>query len=97
MDGPVSFASTAEEFNDYFLSIPSKTIASIAPCNVAPTTYLTLHNIPSLQLYHASEHNVLELIKNLNAKKSTGADKIPPHFIKLFRLIFVKPINSDNQ
>ena len=92
MDGPTSFTSTAEKFNNYFLSIPTKTIATITPCNVAPTTYLTQLNIPSLQLYHASEHDVLELIKNLNTKKSTGADKIPPHFIKLFGLFIAKPI-----
>ena len=86
---------TADEFNNYFLSIPHQIVADVPAINISPTSFIEhLRDVPTFLFSHVSKEEVYYLIRDLNTRKATGADQIPPFFIKRLRLFLLEPITE---
>lgn len=88
-------AGSAQEFNDHFLSFPLKTTSNLSCVSRPPIEYLShLQDVPPFSFSHVDEEDVLQLISELNTKKATGPDQIPPFFIKKFSLFLLTPVTE---
>ena len=63
-----------EHFNDFFINIGSNQVSQIADFNTHFSTYLSKSTDNTMFFNPITEDEVLEIIKNLDAKKSTGHD-----------------------
>ena len=86
---------TADDFNDYFLSIPYKTVANVVSV-VPPTEYMDKLfgvDVPTLKFIPVDVESVSLIVSSLHVQKASGADGLPTRFIKaspfMIRLITV--------
>ena len=77
-------SATADAFNDYFLSIPYKTVANVTS-TVPATEYMDkLYDraIPSLEFVPVDVESVSFLISSLRIQKASGVDGLSARFIR---------------
>ena len=70
----------SDHFNDFFINIGPKQASHIADNNIHFSTYLSNPNESSMFFTPITEDEVIEIIKNLDAKKSPGHDHANPNF-----------------
>ncbi|MCY3928858.1 MAG: hypothetical protein OXG81_11355 [Acidobacteria bacterium] len=78
------FSATADAFNDYFLSIPYKTVANVTS-TVPATEYMDkLYDraTPSLEFVPVDVESVSSLISSLHIQKASGVDGLSARFIR---------------
>ena len=63
-----------EHFNDFFINIGPNQVSQIADSNTHFSTYLSKSTDNTMFFNPITEDEVLEVIKNLDARKSTGHD-----------------------
>ena len=77
-------SATADNFNDYFLSIPYKTVANVVS-TVPPTEYMERlfgGSVPSLEFVPVDVESVLLIVFSLHVWKACGADGLSTKFVK---------------
>ena len=77
-------SATANDFNDYFLLIPHKTVANVVS-TVPPTEYMDRlfgGGVPSLKFVPVDVESVSSIVSSLHVQKASGADGLPTRFVK---------------
>ena len=83
----------AKEFNDYFSNSAQSLSSSIKqPKNRSFKKYLKNPRTSKRTFKNIGEGNTLDMISNLNAKKSSGFDRLSLSLLKDIKLEFAKPI-----
>ena len=72
----------SDHFNNFFINIGLNQTSQIPDNNIHFSTYLSNPNESSMFFTPITEDEVIEIIKNLDAKKSPGHDHIPILIIK---------------
>ena len=80
----VQFSATANAFNDYFLSVPLKTVANVASAVPASEYMVGFCDgvIPTLEFVPVDVEAVSSFISALHIQKAFGADGLSARFIK---------------
>lgn len=74
--------NTANDFNQYFLSVSQQIVNTITPSAISPTSFLCQGDIPKLEFSLVEIEEVVHLIRQMSSNKATGADKIPTRLLK---------------
>jgi hypothetical protein len=84
----------ANSFNDYFSNIGSKLANSITPRNTNKSfhDYLGDPNQNCMFLFPATALELDKLLRNLESKKASGADCIPPKIVKICKDSLIDPL-----
>ncbi len=87
---------TAEDFNQFFLSIASDLSHRLPPSGLDPASYISFEKdeVPQFSFRSVEEEEMCHLINCLDCKKSSGVDNISASFIKLCCPILVEPITG---
>ena len=76
----------SEAFNNYFTNIGKKFANKFEeqnPYNLSHNKYLNVPFTNQIQLSSIPQGEIIDIINNLEAKKSSGHDNIPVNFLKL--------------
>ena len=84
----------ANYFNDYFINIGPNLASNIQPIHPPPTftDYLSNHNTKSFFFTPVNEYEIVNIVKDLQNKKSSGHDTINISIIKKSISSICKPL-----
>ena len=77
-----TFTFDADAINDYFLSIPFKTVETVPLSSESPLSYLPDFGELEFSLSTVSVNDVVSILNSLDSKKATGCDELPLRFLK---------------
>ena len=85
----------ADSFCEYFSSVGNKFASAIPPSNKPPEFYFTKHgkSKKSIFLSPTDTNEIINLLKNLKPKKSTGHDNINSQFLIRNKQAIAVPIS----
>ena len=69
-------------FNDYFVNVANNLISDLPQTSHSFQTFMQSPTLSTLYLYPTSLTEIKKLISDLQPKKSTGIDEIPPTILK---------------
>ena len=69
-------------FNDYFVNVANNLVSDLPQTSHSFQTFMQSPTLSTLYLYPTSLTEIKKLISNLQPKKSTGIDEIPPTILK---------------
>ena len=69
-------------FNDYFVNVANNLVSDLPQTSHSFQTFMQSLTLSTLYLYPTSLTEIKKLISNLQPKKSTGIDEIPPTILK---------------
>ena len=69
-------------FNDYFVNVANNLVSDLPQTSHSFQTFMKSSTLSTLYLYPTSLTEIKKLISNLQPKKSTGIDEIPPTILK---------------
>ena len=81
----IQLSVSADVFNEYFLSIPHKTIANVTgsvPACEFLEKFLENKSVPQMRFSCVDVGTVSSVVTNLNVHKATGADGVSARFVK---------------
>ena len=75
-------AFTADDINEYFLSVPYNTVQPVTSTSVSPLSYLPDCCESSFQMSAVDVSDVVSILNSLDSTKATGCDGLPVRFLK---------------
>ena len=77
-------AFTADDINDYFLSVPFNTVQSVPSTSLSPLSYLLDRSEANFQMFtvDVDVDEVVSILTSLDSARATGCDELSVRFIK---------------
>ena len=69
-------AFTADDINDYFLSVPFNTVQSVPSTSLSPLSYLLDRSEANFQMFTVDVDEVVSILTSLDSARATGCDEL---------------------